>query len=146
MNGFDWGKDTVKEKNLAEWIKSQHPDVVSMQELCGFTQEKLKLFAKSWRHNYAVILKEDGYRVGITSNQPITVVTKIIHDGFGHGMLHKINLGIHFFGVHMNPGDFKMREAESKLIRSYMKNVPIKNEDFYVVLGDFNAQSVTVRF
>ena len=143
MNGFDWGKDTVRQREMAEWFRSQHADVVALEEMCGFTEEKLKLFAKSWGHNYSVLLKEDGYPIALTSNKPITVVTKMMHDGYGHGMLHTITHGINFFGVHLHPGDFTMRMKESKLIMTYMREVLKESDSLYMVLGDFNAQSVT---
>lgn len=146
MNGFDWGKDTARQREMAEWFQSQHSDVVALEDMCGFTEEKLKLFAKSWGHNYSALLKEDGYPIALTSNKPITVVTKMMHDGYGHGMLHTITHGIHFFGVHMNPGDFTKRREESALIRAYMRHVLTESDSLYMVLGDFNAQSVADSF
>ena len=40
-NGFEWGKDSVRRLKLVEWIGSHGPDIVALQELCGFTNEKL---------------------------------------------------------------------------------------------------------
>ena len=141
LDGFNWGKDTAREKMMGKFIRSEHPDVVALEELCGFTEDKLKSFAKSWGHNYAVILKEDGYPVGLTSNKPITLIAKIMHDGLGHGMLHVATYGINFFVVHLNPGNYKLRIKESKLIREYMVQVLKKEDSLYMVLGDFNSHS-----
>ncbi len=41
-NGFDWGKDSIRKESTIEWIKSQKPDVLALQELCNYTEEKLK--------------------------------------------------------------------------------------------------------
>lgn len=141
MDGYDWGKDTVREKNAAEFIASEHPDVVALEELCGFTEAKLKAFAKKWGHNYAVILKENGYPVGITSDKPIIVKMKMIDEGLGHGMLHVITQGIDFFVVHLSPDYYQNRLKEAHLITTYMKYVLKREDSLYVVLGDFNSHS-----
>ena len=67
FNGFDWGKDRDRQERFVAWIREQDAGVVAMQELCGFTQESLSALAKQWGHPYAVIVKENGYPVGITS-------------------------------------------------------------------------------
>ena len=77
-NGFDWGKDVDRKEKLVTWVKAQNPDVMALQELCGYTQEQLLIDAKKWGHNYAQILKTTGYSVGITSKEPIEVKEKII--------------------------------------------------------------------
>src|SRR5690606_35691221 len=79
-NGYDYGKDTVREQAAADWIASEKPDVVALQELCGFTEEKLKEFAEKWGHDHVVLLKEEGFPVGLTSNKPITVKKKMIDE------------------------------------------------------------------
>ena len=140
-NGYNWGKDTMREKEAAEFIASEHPDVVALEELCGFTEGKLKAFAKKWNHNYAVILKENGYPVGITSDKPITVKMKMMDEGLGHGMLHVVTHGIDFFVVHLSPFDYRNRLKEAHLITTYMKFVLNKNDSLYMVLGDFNSHS-----
>ena len=61
------GADEEKHEHLASWVKKQDPDVVALQELVGFSKEKLSTFGKSWDHPHALILKEDGYPVGLTA-------------------------------------------------------------------------------
>ncbi|MBX2921654.1 MAG: endonuclease/exonuclease/phosphatase family protein [Chitinophagaceae bacterium] len=140
-NGFDWGKDSIRQKETAAFITAQHPDIVALQELCGFTEDRLKSFAANWGHSYAYLLKENGYPVGITSNQPIQLISKIMNDGMGHGMLHTQTHGISFFVVHLNPGNYKLRQKESALIRQYMKQSLNTQDSLYMVLGDFNSHS-----
>lgn len=139
--GYNGHRDTAREQAAARFIASEHPDVVALEELVGFNQEKLLSFAKSYGHNYTAILKEDGYPVGITSNKPITVVAKIMHNGLGHGLLHVVSHGINFFVLHLNPGNYRLRIKESKLIRGYMEQVLKKEDPLYMVLGDFNSHS-----
>ena len=139
--GYNGHRDTTREHAAARFIASEHPDVVAMDELVGFNQERLLSFAKSYGHHYAVILKKDGYPVGLTSDRPITVITKMMRDGFGHGMIHAVTYGINFFAIHLNPGDYRMRLKESELIRTYMHEVLTKKDTLYMVLGDFNSHS-----
>lgn len=139
-NGFDYGKDTEREQALAEWLASQEPDVVAFQELCAFTEEKLKTYASNWGHDHVVLLKEDGHPVGITSNKPITVKKKML-DGFWHGALHASTHGIDFVAVHLCPSDYATRMRESALISSQVKETLPSHEDPYIILGDFNALS-----
>jgi len=139
LNGFDWGKDTVREAKVASWINNQKPDVVALQELCGFTQKKLEELARKWGHNYAVILKSAGYPVGLTSNKPIELKEKLLED-LWHGMLHCKTWNTDFFVVHLSPSDWKFRKKEAEIITGKIKECCI-DADPIVVLGDFNAVS-----
>ena len=56
-NGHDWGKDVDRHDKMVSWVKSKKPDVVALQELCGYSEEKLASDAKQWGHNYSIILK-----------------------------------------------------------------------------------------
>ena len=136
-NGFDWGKDQERHDLFVNWMKEQDTDVAALQELCGYTEEKLKADAAAWGHSYAVILKEENYPVGITSKEPILLKEKAL-DSFWHGLLHVKTYDIDFFVVHLSPADaaFRMREAEEVLTRIEA----LENENF-MVLGDFNALS-----
>lgn len=136
-NGFDWGKDTVRQAKTIYWIRSKKPDVLALQELCGYTEEKLSEDAKKWGHNYSLLLKTDGYSVGLTSSKPIKVEEKV-REGLWHGMLHAQTWGIDFFVVHLSPADRDFRFKEAGIIRTKIKNTKNKN---YIVLGDFNAHS-----
>ena len=84
-----------------------------------------------------LILKEDGYPVGITSKYPITLVAKH-REGMWHGMLHVQTGGIDFFVVHLSPADWKTRNREAHIITQQFDS--LVNKEF-LVLGDFNALS-----
>ncbi len=136
-NGFDWGKDTVRHQQFLDWAAFQKPDIFALQELCGYTQAKLERDAKTWGHDYALILKEDGYPVGITSRWPIKLVGKH-REGMWHGMLHVSTAGIDVFVVHLSPADWKTRNREARIITSEIEAL---TSGQYLVLGDFNALS-----
>lgn len=136
-NGFDWGKDTLRHQQFISWATFQKPDVFALQELCGYTQEQLESDAKSWGHEYALILKEDGYPVGITSRWPIKLKGKH-REGLWHGMLHVETGGIDFFVVHLSPADWQFRNREARMITQQLDAI---TNDQYLVLGDFNAHS-----
>ena len=140
-NGFDWGKDKVREDALIEWLKKQDADVIGFQELNGFTADKLQELASRWGHPYSILLKEDGYPIGITSKTPLLLKTKMI-GGMWHGMLHAQTLGIDVIVVHLSPQDWKFRRREAEILSDYIQNVLIQSgQEKYMVLGDFNAHS-----
>ncbi len=138
-NGFEYGKDSVRRAKVIEWIDHQKPDVVALQELCDFTQEKLSELAKAWGHPYAEILKTSGYPVGITSIKPIIIKERIL-ENMHHGALHCQIGGIDFFVIHFSPHNYKKRHEETAIILSTLSEVRNK-QDKYLVLGDFNAVS-----
>lgn len=76
-NGFDWGKDSIRKESTIEWIKSQKPDVLALQELCNYTEEKLKEDALKWGHQHVQLLKTEGYPTALTSNRPISLKERI---------------------------------------------------------------------
>jgi endonuclease/exonuclease/phosphatase family metal-dependent hydrolase len=137
LNGFEWGKDSLREGEMITWVRIQKPDVMALQELCGFTQEKLEKIARKWGHNHALILKTDGYPVGLTSNKPIQLKEKLLED-LWHGMLHCETWGIDFYVVHLSPADWQFRRKEAKIITEKIQAGRNKN---HIVLGDFNAHS-----
>ncbi|WP_163325405.1 endonuclease/exonuclease/phosphatase family protein [Draconibacterium mangrovi] len=138
-NGFDWGKDIARREKWRNWVNKEKPDVVALQELCEYTPEKLSEDAKSWGHDYSVLLKKTGYSVGLTSKYPIEIKEKIIK-GMHHGSLHcKIN-GIDFLVLHLSPKSIKRRREETKILLSKLEQMRAENPE-YIVLGDFNAHS-----
>jgi len=136
-NGFDWGKDTARKENTIEWIKSQKPDVLALQELCGYTEEELKEDALKWGHQYVQLLKTEGYPTALTSNRPINLKERIVLP-FWHGLLHCETYGIDFYIVHLSPADCDIRLDEAGLITERIKN---NKSNSFIILGDFNSLS-----
>ncbi|GLU56464.1 hypothetical protein Dfri01_59250 [Dyadobacter frigoris] len=139
LDGFNGGKDTIRQKKTAAWINSQHADVVALQELVGYTDDRLQSEALQWGHKYSVLLKKTGYSVGLTSDKPIKVISRATK-GFWHGMLHCQVNNINFFVVHFSPDDYKIRGGEADSIINLVKR-SLNEKQECVVLGDFNAHS-----
>ena len=118
-----------------EWVKTQSPDVLALQELKGTKAAGLQKMAQQWGHNHSVILKERGFPVGITSKEPIQVIEKRI-EGFHHGYLHCKTYGIHFFVVHF----WRTKPNESKIILDKIEPL-LESGEKVIVLGDFNNRS-----
>jgi sugar lactone lactonase YvrE/endonuclease/exonuclease/phosphatase family metal-dependent hydrolase len=126
-----------------QWMASQMPDVVSLQELNGYTREKLAADAKSWGHSYSALLKEDGFPTGITSRYPITDVTRI-REGMHHGLLRCRIQGLWFYVIHFHPSDYSRRIAEAELLKQDIASLPDSNPRI-VLVGDFNGFSPADR-
>lgn len=137
FNGFDWGKDRERKERFVTWIKQQDPEILAMQELCGFTQETLSALAQQWGHPYAVILKENGYPIGVTSKKPIMIKNKIL-ENCGHGLLHIETYNYDLLITHLNPGDTKKRNEEAQVITDYIKTNRLEK---CLLMGDMNAHS-----
>jgi len=138
-NGYDWGKDEDRRSRMNNWINDQSPSIVALQELCKYTSEKLEEDAKSWSHGYSVLLKTSGYSVGLTSKFPIEVKEKIMDD-MHHGALHCKTNGIDVIVIHFSPGSYAKRREEVAIIIEKLEKVR-KENDRYLVLGDFNSQT-----
>lgn len=139
LDGYERGQDQERKIKTAEFIRTQKPDVVAFQELVGFTADSLADFAQSFGHSYSILLKENGYPVGLTSTQPIALKAKILGN-LWHGMLHASTHGIDFFVVHLSPHDVEIRQREARTITQYMED-NLVDQSHYIVLGDFNSLS-----
>lgn len=126
------------------WMAAQNPDIVSLQELNGYTGEKLAQDAKAWGHGYCVLLKTTGFPTGITSRYPITDVKRIM-DGMHHGLLRCRIRGIWFYVIHMHPSDYARRIDEVRILQRDIRGLPEK-EPRIVLAGDFNGFSPADRF
>lgn len=132
LYGFNQGQSL---EEGVDWIASQAPDVAAFQELNGITEERLEEFARKWGHAYAATHKEQGFPVGLTSNQPIQVLERAV-DGYHHGFLHCKTYGIHFFVVHFWPG--RLEDLDRVLLKA---DALMKNRENVIILGDFNGCS-----
>lgn len=136
-------KPEPRHKNWLRWMATASPDVVSLQELNGYTSDKLAADAKLWGHSYSVLLKEDGFPTGITSRYPISDV-KRIRDGMHHGLLRCRIRGIWFYVIHFHPSNYARRIEEARLLAADVKLLPEANPRV-VLAGDFNGFSPADR-
>jgi exodeoxyribonuclease-3 len=120
-------------------MDSRKPDVVALQELCAYTEEKLAADANAWGHKHSVLLKTSGYSVGITSRHPIVVKEKIM-EGMHHGALHCEVSGIQVFVIHLSPFSWEKRSSEADTLLSRINKLIAEGKDV-IVCGDFNALS-----
>lgn len=120
------------------WMKTQDPDIVSLQELNEYTPEKLAEDAKNYGHDYSVLLKEDGFPTGITSRYPVDDIIKI-REGFHHGLLRVRIKQIYFYVIHLHPSNRQARKQEIKLILRNIEELPAGSE--IILAGDFNTFS-----
>lgn len=136
--GFQNQTDKDRMNRMVQWVKGKVPDVLAMQELCGFSTEDLTNLGKEWGHPYAAIVRErSGYSMGITSKYPIEVKAKIVK-GFCHGLLHVKIRGFDFLVTHLNPSSWKARREESQRIVEYAKSI---NSKKILLMGEMNSES-----
>lgn len=129
---------TAGKKLFANWVKSYDPDILALEECNKFTQLTLEELAHSYGHPYAVIVKEKGYPVGITSKYPIVNIQKI-NDNMTHGFIVcKIN-DLNVIVLHLNPHHYKKRREEIQNILSTIAAAPAQKK--WIIMGDFNSLS-----
>ena len=134
MDGFSNGSDKDRIARFTAWVKEQSPDVLALNELCGFTEARLKELAASYGHPYAAIVEEYGYPVGLTSKTPLQVIDRKI-DGYGHGLLHCKVLNMDFLVTHLNPSDRLKRKKEADNIIDYISSNQLTD---CLLMGDMN--------
>jgi exodeoxyribonuclease-3 len=128
--------DTANKQRFTDWVKSKSPDIIFYQEMNDFTQKSLENFAMGYGHPYAVIAKESGYSVAITSRFPIVNAQKVL-DNMWHGYLHAYTAGIHVFAIHLSPFRYKKRQYEIKQILAHAESLPKGSQ--VIIAGDFNS-------
>ena len=135
---YGFTKVPERKKNSLKWMKAQNPDIVSLQELNGYSADKLKDDAAAWGHPHSAILKENGFPTGITSRFPIEEVRRF-REGFHHGLLRARIKGAYYYVIHLHPSNWEIRGREADLILADIAELP---KDAQVTLvGDFNTFS-----
>ena len=134
-NGFE--SQVERRDAFVHWAIGQDVDVIAFQELNGFTQASFEQLAKTWGHPYAIIVKENGYPVGISSKHPITNIYRFMK-GMHHGGLYAEIKGINFFVVHFSPFSSAKRTEEANAVIDFLERKD-KLQEQTIILGDFNA-------
>ncbi|MDY3851342.1 MAG: endonuclease/exonuclease/phosphatase family protein [Prevotella sp.] len=129
---------SVNKQDFAKWVSKQQPDIVALQEVNGFTQAKLSQLAADYGHPYAVLLKEEGYPVALTSRFPIVNVQKVI-DNMHHGFILAQVKNYHILVTHLSPHKYKKRGEEVDMLLATVKATHPKGK--WLMMGDFNAYS-----
>ncbi len=134
------GFEDAPERHTAfiEWMKEQNPDIVALQELNGYTEEKLRSDAEQWGHPYSAIYQtKTGYHLGLTSVKPIEII-KTNQNKMTHGLQHCRTSGIDLFNTHLSPFTYIERQNEISFIIDEINQTENKN---IILLGDLNALS-----
>jgi endonuclease/exonuclease/phosphatase family metal-dependent hydrolase len=137
-NGFT-AKPEPRHERWRAWMADRNADVVALQELNGFTLDRLEAEARAWGHPYAVLLKEDGFPTALTSRTPITEVRRI-RDGMHHGLLRGRIRGVHFYVIHFHPSHHARRIEEAQHLIQDVASLA-EPDPRIVMIGDFNGFS-----
>jgi len=138
-----WYGFKKKEQRKATWLKwmaGQKPDIVALQELNGYTPEKLQQDASAWGHSHSALLKQDGFPTGLTSRFPITEERRI-KEGFHHGLLRCKTAGLIIYVIHFHPSDWEFRTREAALLLADIATLPEEDQGKVILIGDFNGFS-----
>ena len=127
--------DSLRNDRLVNWLIEQDAEVSAFQEL-SMSQEEFSTKTQLWGHPYAIILREKGLSVGISSKKPIKVISKNIN--FHHGFLHVKTYGMDFIVTHLHPGSWKKRLKEANILVDYINTNKL---DSLFLMGDMNAHS-----
>ena len=144
--GFNAINGPSRLKRWSDWLASKKPDVVALQELNLWTEQRLKTQALEWGHSHALVRGS----LGLTSKYPITNV-KYVTKGIHNGVLRGKTNGIYFFVAHLTTtgGHVCSTNFEAgvnqKLIQAgiILREIgEIRKEDTKLILaGDFNSYS-----
>lgn len=129
---------STKKQLFAAWVGIKNPDIFAIQEANGFTEETLATLAKSYGHNFSVLVKQTGYPVALTSKYPITAIERI-NTGMTHGFIIAKILDYNIVVLHLNPHNYEIRRAEIKIVLD--KITANKATSKLLVMGDFNSYS-----
>ena len=90
--------------NFVDWVKEKDPDFMALCECNAFTEESLTALAGRYGHPYAVLCKESGFPVGLTSKYPIELRNRLLEDvPLWHGAIHTRIKDINVVVLHLYP-------------------------------------------
>lgn len=134
---------TPDKRNFIEWVRIQNADIMALQEANRFTQESLDRLAQAYGHPYALLSKETGYPVAITSRYPIEH-PQIVLEPMTHGCLLAEVAGYHIVVLHLDPFSYRKRQKELSLVLNIIeKGKCFSGEENWILTGDFNSFSPT---
>ena len=123
---------TASKERFVAWMRELDPDLAALQEMNGFTQARLEKLAAAYGHSHAVLLKDTGYPVALTSKYPI--VAKRVTDNMHHGFLIARTGGYNIVVAHLSPFSWRKRQQEVATIRAWIAASGERRR--WIVLGD----------
>src|SRR5690606_20141646 len=115
-----------------------NPDILTLQEVNGFTQRDLELLSIKYGHPYAILVKSEGYPTAITSRYPIVNVQRVL-DNITHGFIQCKIEGLNFIVLHLNAHSEDKRRQEIATVLQTIKYSDSRSNWF--IMGDFNSVS-----
>lgn len=128
---------TASKERFAAWMRDLDPDIAALEEMNGFTQARTERLAAAYGHPYAVLLKDTGYSVALTSKSPI--VARRVLDNMHHGFLIARTGGYNIVVAHLSPFSWCKRQQEATTIRAWIEASGERRR--WIVLGDLNSYS-----
>ncbi len=137
LDGFE--DEPIRKTACAEWLKTQNPDIVFLNELNQFTQNSLESYATIWGHKHCVLLTgRSAYRIAISSKEPIKNVALYFENLQGHGLIIAESMGLTLMTTHLNPHSIKKRHHDLDFILSKLMEFKKANKNI-VFGGDLNS-------
>ena len=121
---------------FVEWVTRHNPDIIFYQELNGWSEQKFSELAARCGHPFAAKIKEDGYRMGISSKTELADVQRFT-EGFTLGCVYARTLNYHLFAIHLNPFEEEIRLGEIHKILAHVSSLP--KDAQVMIVGDFNS-------
>lgn len=128
---------TASKECFAAWMRGLDPDIAALEEMNGYTQPRTEKLAASYGHPYAVLLKDSGYPVALTSKFPI--VAERVLDNMHHGFLIARTGGYNIVVAHLSPFSWRKRIQEIATIRAWIEASGERRN--WIILGDLNSYS-----
>lgn len=126
----------IQEDVFVKWVNDLDPDIIFYQELNGISEEDFAELAACCGHPFAVKMKEDGYRVGISSKYEITHIERK-PEGSYLGYIYAKVQNYHLFALHLHPFKEEIRLGEIRTILTHAQMLPPDAQ--VMLLGDYNS-------
>lgn len=137
LDGFENAEQRKNDCGL--WLQSQKPDIVFLNELNGFTDASFSSYASTWHHDYSILLNgRSDYKIGITSNVPLTNIEFFYKELLGHGVIICQRENLHLMITHLNPHSITKRHRDLDFIIGKIKPLLQENRDL-IFGGDLNS-------
>ena len=113
---YGFTKVPERKKNFLNWMKAQNPDIVSLQELNGYTADKLKADAAAWRHPSYGDPQRKWVSLPESPRASRSRRVRRFRAGFHHGLLRARIKGAYYYVIHLHPSNWEIRGREADLI------------------------------
>ncbi|MEG0806786.1 MAG: endonuclease/exonuclease/phosphatase family protein [Alistipes sp.] len=153
LEGMKLDKDNNFD-NFVAWVQAKDPDFMALQECNGLTQETLTALAARYGHPHALVCKEEGYSVGLTSKYPIELRNRLLSTEENplplyHGAIFTRIKDINVVVLHLYPfgaaldgmpnGDAYRTREINYILDNTIRRYPA--EPLWLMSGDFNSYS-----